>query len=176
MLRLMTRILLLMGLFGAALRSNAFSLLGPYAIDAGGAVWQVLRIGYNEPFDIGGPMNAAAGEEYRWNTPNVYYAYDAPFLNFFGTKGVEEIEKAIKILNDLPPASQLNVDDYPMTAERANFRAAALGLLDLKPSALKPIVEEMGLAGPNRYVYTLRNRYQPGPNRFPVFFTVIRRN
>lgn len=176
MLRLLTKILLLVGLFGAALRSNAFSLLGPYAIDANGAVWQVLRIGYNEPFDIGGPMNAAAGEEYRWNTPNVYYAYDAPFLNFFGTKGVQEIEKAIKILNDLPPASQLNVDDYPMTAERANFRAAALGLLDLKSSALQTIVEEMGLASPNRYVYTLRNRYQPGPLRFPVFFTVIRRN
>ncbi len=163
-------------LFSGAWRGNAFSLLGPYAIDANGAVWQILRIGFNEPGDIGGPMNAAAGEEYRWNTPNVYYAYDAPFLTFFGSKGVEEIEKAIKIVNDLPPASQLNVDDYPMTAERSNFRAAALGLMDVKSVALKTLLEEMGLASPNRWIYTIRNRYQPGPNRFPVFFTVIRRN
>jgi hypothetical protein len=176
MLRLLTKVLLLVTLLGTTFRGNAFSLMGPYAIEAGGEVWQVLRIGYNEPFDIGGVMNAAAGEEYRWNTPNVYYAYDAPFLNFFGTRGLEELEKAIKILNDLPPASQLNVDDYPMMAERANFRAAALGLLDLKSSALQTILEEMGLASPSRYVYTLRNRYQPGPNRYPVFFTVIRRN
>src|SRR5881628_3974360 len=94
----------------------AFSLLGPYAI-AGGTVWQVERIGYNLPGDIGGPMNVAAGEEYRWNSPNVFYAYDAPFLDFFGTRGREEVEKAIKILGDLPPASLLNVDDYPMTNE-----------------------------------------------------------
>src|SRR5690348_6817363 len=114
---------------GFGSRAHAFSLLGPYGINANdGTVWQVLRIGYNEPGDIGGPMNAAAGEEYRWNTPSVFYAYDAPFLNFFGTRGVQEVEKAVRILNDLPPASQLNVDDYPMTAERVNFRAAALGL------------------------------------------------
>ena len=177
MLRSLTKILLLVGLLEPAFRGNAFSLLGPYGINANdGAVWQVLRIGYNEPGDIGGPMNAAAGEEYRWNTPNVFYAYDAPFLNFFGTRGVEEAEKAIKILNDLPPASQLNVDDYPFTAERINFRAAALGLQDVKSWTLSTLLEEMGLASPNRWVYCLRNRYQPGPLRFPVLFTVIRRN
>src|SRR5438128_1898319 len=144
MLRLMKRLSLLAALLGASWEANAFSLLGPYAIDANGAVWQVLRIGYNEPPDIGGPMNATAGEEYRWNTPNVFYAYDAPFLNFFGTRGMEQVEKAIKILNDLPPASQLNVDDYPMTAERINFRAAALGLQDVKSWTLITLLEEMG--------------------------------
>src|SRR6266566_3652488 len=177
MSRLSAKLSFLVLLAGLASQARAFSLLGPYGIEAiGGTVWQVLDIGYQEPGDIGGPMNAAAGEEYRWTTPTIYYAYDAPFLNFFGTRGVEEIEKAIKILNDLPLASMLNVDDYPMTAERSNFRATALGLLDLKSSALKTILEEMGLASPDRWVFTLRNRYQPGPNRFPVFFTVIRRN
>jgi len=158
-------------------QARAFSLLGPYAINAnGGAVWQVERIGYNLPGDIGGPMNAPAGEEYRWNTPNVYYAYDAAFLNFFGTRGVQEVEKAVKALNDLPVASLLNVDDYPMTSERVNFRAGALGLHDLKSWTMSLLLEEMGVAAPNRWVYALRNRYQPGPPRFPVFFTVIRRN
>ena len=177
MSRLSAKLSFLVLLAGLASQARAFSLLGPYAINANdGAVWQVLRIGYNEPGDIGGPMNAAAGEEYRWNTPNVFYAYDAPFLNFFGTRGVEEAEKAIKILNDLLPASQLNVDDYPFTAERINFRVAALGLQDVKSWTLSTLLEEMGLASPNRWVYCLRNRYQPGPNRLPVFFTVIRRN
>ncbi len=176
MLRSFIRFGWLVAVLLALSQANAFSLLGPYGIDANGVVWQVLDIGYNEPGDIGGPMNAAAGEEYRWNTPNIFYAYDAAFLNFFGTRGVQEIEKAIKIVNDLPAASILNVDDYPMTAERIHFRAAALGLLDLKSATLKTILEEMGLASPNRWVYTIRNRI-PNPNaRFPVVFTIIRRN
>ncbi|HKI72739.1 MAG TPA: hypothetical protein VKA81_10205 [Verrucomicrobiae bacterium] len=158
-------------------RAHAFSLIGPYAI-AGGDVWQVIRLGYNEPPDIGGPMNVAAGEEYRWNTPDIFYAYDAPFLDFFGTRGMEEVEKAVKIINDLPPASLLNVDDYPMTGERINFRAAALGLWDLRSTALSLTLEEMGLASPERWVYCLRNRGVPPStvNPPPAFFNVIRRN
>lgn len=176
MSRLLIKTLLLVGLCGMFIEGRAFSLLGPFGIDANGTVWQVLRIGYNEPGDIGGPMNAAAGEEYRWNTPTVFYAYDAPFLDFFGTRGAEEVEKAVQIVNDLPAASQINVDDYPMTTERVNFRAAAIGLQDLKSWTMKTLLEEMGVASPERWVYCLRNRYQPPPGRFPVFFTVIRRN
>jgi hypothetical protein len=177
MLRILKKLSLLCLLLGAPFTGDAFSLLGPYGInDNDGGVWQVPRIGYNIGGAIGGPMNAEAGEEYRWNAPTVYYAYEASFLDYFGTRGREELEKAIKILNDLPPASLLNVDDYPMTAERVHPRASALGLLDLKSLALKALTEEIGLTSPNRYIYSLRNRFQPGPNRFPVFFNVIRRN
>ena len=175
MVRLFAKTLFAGALLVVAVRAHAFSLLGPYAI-AGGNVWQVARIGYNEPPDVGGPMSAAAGEEYRWNTPNVFYAYDAAFLAFYRTRGAQEIEKAVKIINDLPPASLLNIDDYPLTGERINFRAAALGLLDLRSIALSLMLEEIGLASPSRWVFCLRQRGQPGPNRFPVFFNVIRRN
>src|SRR5881396_1135079 len=117
MSNLSTRLSILLLVGGLMPQANAFSLLGPYAI-AGGNVWQVERLGYNIDGDIGGPMNVAAGEEYRWNTKIVVYGYDAPFLDFFGTRGMQEVEKAVKIINDLPPASTLNVDDYPMTTER----------------------------------------------------------
>src|SRR6266850_4322165 len=143
----LTRLSGLLLLAGLMSQAHAFSLLGPYAIK-GGNVWQIPRLGYNLPGDIGGPMNAAAGEEYRWNTKVLVYAYDTAFLDFFGTRGVEEIEKAVKIINDLPSASVLNVDDYPMTTERINFRAAALGLWDLKSTALAVTLEEIGLASP----------------------------
>src|SRR5207245_2489603 len=55
------------------------------------------------------------------------------------------------------------------------FRAAALGIADLKSWTLSTLLEEMGLASPNRWVYCLRNRIT-GPTRFPVIFTIIRRN
>ena len=175
MFRLLTRLVVLVGVMGFVSRAFAFSLLGPYGIeDLGGTVWQVPRIGYNLPGDIGGPMNVT--EEYRWNVPVIYYAFDAAFLDFFGTRGVQEIEKAIKIFNDLPPASTLNVDTYPMTAERLNARASALGLMDLKSMALKALTEELGMISPNRYIYCLRNRAILTPARFPVGFNVIRRN
>ena len=175
MLRISTKILSVAAVIGTAVQGLAFSLMGPFA-QTDGNVWQVPRIGYNLPGDIGGPMNAIAGEEYRWNTKVIVYAYDAPFFDFFGTRGEQEMEKMVQIINDLPAASQLNVDDYPMRSEHINFRAAALGLMDLKSVALTATLEEIGLASPNRWVYCLRNRYQPGPARFPVFFNVIRRN
>ena len=176
MFRLLTRLAALAGVMGFGSSALAFSLAGPYAIGADGAVWQVSRIGYNLPGDVMGPMNAAAGEEYRWNVPTLYYAYDASFLDFFGTRGRDEVEKAVKIFNDLPPATQLDVDDYPMTAERLNARASALGLLDLKTVAMKALTEEIGLISPNRYIYCLRNRRVLTQNRFPVGFNLIRRS
>ena len=106
----LTKILLPMALVGVVVRCNGFTPLGPYSIDDTGAIWQVARIGYTLQGALGGPKNAAAGEEYRWNVPTIYYAYDAAFLDFFGTRGRDEGEKAVKILNDLPPASILKVD------------------------------------------------------------------
>ena len=67
MLRISTKILSVAAVIGTAVQGLAFSLMGPFA-QTDGNVWQVPRIGYNLPGDIGGPMNAIAGEEYRWNT------------------------------------------------------------------------------------------------------------
>src|SRR5258705_549693 len=109
----------------------AFTLLGPLA------TWQTPRLGYNVAPAFnggGGPMNL--GEEYRWNVPVVYYAFTPEFLNYFGQHGVDEVEKAMKLVSDLPPASQLRLEDYPLTSQRVNYRAQALGLVDLRSTAL----------------------------------------
>jgi len=151
--------------------ASAFSMLGPFANDSG-FLWQTAPLGYNQPGDIGGPMNIA--QEYRFNVRNLYYAFDPTFLQFFGTRGAEEVEKAVKVLNDLPPVSQINIDDYPLKSERFNHQAAALGLIDLKTATLIVLVEEMGLADCERYVFTLRHRWidsVPTTN-----YTVIKRN
>jgi hypothetical protein len=54
------------------------------------------------------------------------------FLNFFGVRGAEEIEKAIAVLNDLPEADNIVIDDYPLESVRVNHRAQALGIRRLK--------------------------------------------
>jgi hypothetical protein len=156
---------------GLVLQASAFSMLGPYATDSG-FLWQTGPLGYQQVGDIGGPMNIAQG--YRFNVHNLYYAFDPTFLQFFGTRGAEEVEKAIKVLNDLPPVSQINMDDYPLRAERYNQQASALLLLDVKTATLITLVEEMGLAECQRYVFTLRNRWVDSVPQ--TNYTVIRRN
>lgn len=146
-------------------RSHAFSMLG--ALDT----WMTAEVGYNLA-DIGGPMNL--GEEYRWNMPIVTYGFDESFLNYFGTRGIEEVEKAVKILNDLPPVSRMSADlnEFPMDTRRFNHRASALFIYDIKTQVLASLLESMGLAPAERYVWTLRAR-DAGP---PVVYSVVRRN
>jgi hypothetical protein len=138
--------------------SWGFALLGPF-----NEPYQVNVIGYQLPGDIGAPKNL--GEEYRRNTPVMYYAYDANFLDFFGSNGVAAVDSAIAILNNLTNVSKLSHDlaEFPLQATRENYLAEALGLSDLKTWALKTMVEQMGLAEPERYAWTLNDRIQiPG--------------
>ena len=145
----------------------AFTLLGPLA------TWQTPRLGYNlNAPGFGGPMNL--GEEYRWNVPVVYYAFTPEFLNYFGQHGVDEVEKAMKLVSDLPPASQLKLEDYPLTSQRVNYRAQALGLVDLRSTALTLMAEGMGICDPTRFVFTLRNRWTVPP--MTTNYHVIKRN
>ena len=72
---------------------SAFSLLGPV-----NEVFQVPPLSYDLPGDIGAPKNL--GEEYRYNTPVLYYAFDQSFLDYFGSNGVRAVEQALAILTN----------------------------------------------------------------------------
>lgn len=157
---------------GCMNRAEAFSLLGPV-----NEAYQVANIGYNLPGDIGAPKNL--GEEYRWNLPVVYYAYDASFLDYFGSNGVVALEQAIAHFNALTNVSSYSADlsEFPLEVVRYNYRAQALGLLDLKSAAMSLIVEQLGLAEPVRWTWCLRDRYPiPGLSCPNMIYHVIRRN
>src|SRR4029079_15512819 len=109
-------------------QTYGFSLLGPFTS------WMDEEKSYFDNGAIGGPMNL--GEEYRWNLPVITYGFDESFVNYFGTNGMNEVEKAIQILNQLPPVSELSLDDFPTRSSLANFQAAAENLLDLKSTTL----------------------------------------
>ena len=161
-------------LAGVVPSALAFSLLGP---PPGGDAYQVPEIGYFLPGDIGGPKNI--GEEYRWNTPILNYAFDANFLNYFGSNGVVAVEQAIAIMNSVSNLSSYSASmaDQPLEATRFNYQAQALSLLDLKTSALSWMVEELGLANPVRYTWTLRSRDPIAGLTCPfMVYTVIKRN
>ena len=108
----------------------SFALFGPF-----NEPYQVVEIGYNQGGDLGAPKNLA--EEYRRNTPVLYYAFDANFLDYFGSNGVAAIESAFAVVNDLTNVSQLSPDlsDWPLATLRENQTAVALSLLDVLPSS-----------------------------------------
>ena len=96
------------------------------------------------------------GEGYRWNIPRVYYGYDQSFLDAFGTVGVEALETAIATLNEIPPSSTMVVTNFPAETGGNNAVAAADNLIDMKSRIYFHLLQEMGLASPWRYAYTLR--------------------
>src|SRR3989442_6476772 len=163
-------ILAILVALGSAERVAAFSLNGPPE------AWEVQAIGYQiDGGDIFGPMNL--GEEYRWNTPVITYGFDPSFLDYFGQQGVEAVEEAVQILNALPPFSAMSADlsEFPLDTRRFNHQATALGIFDLKTEALSAMLEEMGVAAPERWMVTLRERRLIGPAQIP-FYLVIKRN
>lgn len=157
-------------------KASAFSLLGPAneAFQQGG---RPNELDYNFADDIGAPKNI--GEEYRWNLPTLYYAFDQSFLDYFGSNGVAAVEQAISVFNALTNVSSYSADlsEFPQEELRFNAKASALFLYDLKSMTMNALIEEMGLAEPDRYTWTLRNRFLPPGNNCPFYeYLVIKRN
>jgi hypothetical protein len=105
--------------------------------------------------EIGGPMCISNG--YRWNVPVVTYGFDQSFLDYFGTNGVAAVESAINILNNLPPASQIDPSNYATEATSYNLTAQSQGLIDLKSETLFLLVEHLGLAPPSVGIFCLKD-------------------
>jgi hypothetical protein len=158
-----------------------FSLLGPGGAEGNAAkLWQLPAqndswdIGYNRAGDIGAPVDLLEG--YRWNIPEITYAYDSEFRRFFGTNGIKAVEEAIRILNQLPAANRMSQDltEFPLSTAQLNHEAAHLGLIDLKSAALQILVEQLGLADSIRWTFALRERINL-PSNFGIY-TVIKYN
>ena len=174
---LFSRILIILVLAGAIPRARSFSLLGAFD------TWMTPELGYQLglldlgtttiPPDVGGPMNL--GEEYRWNLPLLTYGFDESFLNYFGAKGVAEVEKAMQVFNDLPAVTEMSSDlaEFPLDTRRVNHRASALYLYDVKSFTMAALMEALGAAPAERYVWTLRSRVVI--NNIP-YYTVVKRN
>ncbi|MFO1499408.1 MAG: hypothetical protein U1G07_13600 [Verrucomicrobiota bacterium] len=174
-MRRFTQLLLLSAMsVGLARQVAAFSLTGP------AAPWMTPRLGYNinpqvwpsgQGWGGGGPMNI--GEEYRYNIPTLTYGFSPAFLDYFGQRGVEEVEKAVASMNALPSMDSININDFPLTSQRVNHQAEQLGLADVRSFALSSLVENFGLSDPSRWVFTLRNRWT---DQISTNYYVIKRN
>lgn len=177
-------------------RAQAFALLGPLTSMAGlpatyGDSWEVPAIGYDLGGDVGTPKNFNQG--YRRNIPVMYYAFDASFENqsapesgFFGLQGQQAVDSAMNLLTyTFTNNSTMSLDGYssnlvefPFNSMAVNTTAEGLGLTDLKSDVLTLMMEQLGLAEPERYTWTLHDRYLPSGGTCPIdeFYLVVQRN
>ena len=183
-------------LLAAGLQSGwGFALLGPNPISNPsftGNVWQTTAIGYGLLYtsendlpggpvflgDIGGPVNYSEG--YRRNTPEIYYAYDASFLGFFGTDGAAAVDSAFAVMNNLTNVSTYSsgLSEFSTTSQHFNYTAQANYLTDLKSVSLHLMVETMGLADPERFSWTMAERITEPPGICPIDteYLILQRN
>jgi hypothetical protein len=174
-------------ILGLAVRPvEAFSLLGPRAEDPGGEAWQSVANGYSLAGDVGSVKNLT--EEYRWNKPVITYGFDLSFINYFGTNGMAAVDAAMAVYNSLPDVSTLSptLSEYPLDdpltgatttfrdSRRVNYTAQALNILDMKTYTMSALAEQLGLASPERNVWTLRARETVGPLPITNYFTIMR--
>lgn len=176
MSKLISKGLLALAALGCAVAAHGFSLLGPFE------AWQAPALGYNpgansrtyDPIgDAGAPKNI--GGEYRLVEPILVYGFEDSFVNYFGEDGVQAVEAAFKVFNDLPPVSEFSSDlsEFPLSASRVNFTAQRLGVIDVKSVVMSWICENLGLASPERYVWTIR-QINPDLLGNPQFLTTRR--
>jgi hypothetical protein len=167
MLRFVKQTVLLLGVLIGCQSAFGFALIGP-ATPPPSDNYQTAAIGYNVGNgEAGTPRNFK--EEYRRNTPVVYYAFDQSFWEYFGDRGVAEIDKAMAMFNSVGKVSQVDPNDYPLDSRRVNFRAAADGLYDLKSFTMGLMTQELGLFEPSRWVWALNSRVVlPGPPPCPA--------
>lgn len=192
MQRIIKFFLLVVLAFTGTRSTHGFALLGPLTAPNGADAWQVPTIGYDLTLslsfyypgdltylgDVGGPRNI--GEEYRRNIPVLYYAYDDTFSGFFGEDAETSIDGAFAILNSLTNVDSYSAQltEFPLESQQFNLTARALHLTDLKSITLHHLVEQMGLAQPERFVWALHDRYLPPKGKCPFDeeYLVVQRN
>lgn len=154
----MLRLIRTFGLLGLLLAvlwpARAFVPIGPF-----NEPWQIPVLGYNLGGDVGAPKNLH--EEYRWNLPVINFAFDQSFLNFFGAQGVQAVEAAVAVFNNLQHVSSypVGLTNFPLQVRRMNYFAEAQNLLDLKSQTMEMLIEQLGLAEPERYAWCLHMRH-----------------
>lgn len=161
-------------LLASGLQSSwAYSLAGP--VGNGGDAWQSPVIGYGPPTSLVGPKNI--GEEYRRNTPVLYWTFDQSFYDFFGTNGANALRSTFAVLNSLTNVDNYSpqLSEFPLETRHINFTAQTLGLFDVKSFTLGILAEQMGLADPVEWTWTLHDR-NGTPCPAGMAYLVVQRN
>jgi hypothetical protein len=104
-------------------------------IGNGGDAWQSVLTLSGIGGDIMAPKNI--GEEYRRNTPVMYYACDANFLDYFGSNGMAAVDGAFAIMNipagTTPPSVCPEDEEFEVVQRNYDIVPSSLNQLQYSP-------------------------------------------
>jgi len=107
-------------------------------------------------------------EFYRWNWPELSYAFDSTFIRYFGHNGMQAVQNAFEVLNDYfepQDGSYSGVSSLDLVREydkhfstwKYNPSANAGNVYDMETIVLGLLVNHLGLGNPHRHCYTIRD-------------------
>ncbi len=106
---------------------------------------------------------------FRWNYPELTYAYDSTFVRYFGHNGMAAVSNAVRVLNDyFAPEDERYTNgvssmdliyEYDKLFSTWEFNPTAnLGnVTDMQSMVLGLLVNHLGLGNPHRYCFTLQD-------------------
>ena len=143
----------------STLRSPGFVLMGPIEVAETAA--------FNYVDDLGAPkdIHQQIKRFYRWNMPSFVYSFDASFVGYFGTEGMNAVHEAFGAVNnffvneDYKGVSALDlakhgyVGNYNTTW--VNTTAQNSQVIDIKSVVLGLVVNHLGLGNPHRHAFSI---------------------
>jgi hypothetical protein len=174
--------------------ARAFVLIGPTnpSIAAGGRVQDrngagtatVPNVNMDDP--MGGPTPVK--EFYRWNYPELTYAFDSTFIRYFGHNGMAAVSNAFSVLNDFfeptdlaytDGVSSMNLIkefDQHFSTWEYNPSANINSVTDIESLTLGLLVNHLGLGNPHRYCFVLHDVHNYNAANGTGTFQVMMRN
>jgi len=165
MLRFVKNIIWMLALVTGAQSAFGFDVLGPTPPAGTPDAFETPVIGYALATDLSTPKDIK--EEFRRNTPVMYYAVDLSYFFYFGQSGIQAADQAMAMFNQVGDVSQYssNLTEWPTDSRGANYRALGNGLIDVKSYLMGSMTEQLGISEPTRWVWALKDRFHitPGP-------------
>ena len=165
--------------------ARAFVLIGNVdpTIPSQGRGTMVL---FNFPDPMGRPTPVK--EFYRWNYPELTYAFDSTFIRYFGHNGMAAVSNAFSVLNDFfeptdlaytDGVSSMNLItefDQHFSTWEFNPSANINSVTDIESITLGMLVNHLGLGNPHRYCFVLHDVLNYNAANGTGTFQVMMRN
>ncbi|MDP7012137.1 MAG: hypothetical protein QF685_12245 [Verrucomicrobiota bacterium] len=107
---------------------------------------------------------------YRWNWPELWYAFDSTFIRYFGQDGMQAVHNAFEVLGDyfepqdksysgVSSMDLMKEFDQHFSTWKINPSAVSENVYDMETMVLGLLVNHMGLGNPHRHCFTIRDIY-----------------
>ena len=144
-----------------ALEAQAFVLMGPLS---GQETTDQTQFNLNDEMGTPKDIDRGARRFWRWNQPYFVYSFDASFVGYFGSEGMNAVHEAVNVVNDFfenedySGMGELDLSKHGFMGNYnttwINSTAANAQIIDIKTLTLGMLVNHLGVGNPHRHMFT----------------------